>query len=101
LINIRALVFILILKELEDESHDLFEHLFLFLRLDQLAQKMVVDSPLLLVLGAQIFKLLLKLGKSVHHDFQIHGQLRCLIAHVLHSILGGYRDARALGVVAL
>jgi len=49
------LFLILILEKLEDQSHNLFKHLLLLLALDQLAQQVVIDCSLFLMLTAQIF----------------------------------------------
>ena len=46
------LLLALVLKELQDECHNLLKHLLLLLRFHQLAQEVVVNGPLFLVLRA-------------------------------------------------
>jgi hypothetical protein len=49
---IYVLLLTFVLEELQDESHNLLEHLLLLLGFHQLTEEMVVDCPLLLMFRA-------------------------------------------------
>lgn len=77
-----------VLKELEDEGHDFLKHLFFLFGLNQLVQKVLVDSPLFLLLFVKLGKFVLQPCESAKHLRQSLTKLACVFFHLLHLASG-------------
>ena len=75
-------------EKLQSERHHLFEHLLLLFRLNELAQEVLVDLPLSLLLLVHVFQFVFKLRKPVVDVLQGLSELNGLLVHHFDLISG-------------
>lgn len=68
-------------EKLQGKSHDLFKHLLLLFRLNELTQEVLVDLPLSLLLLVHVFQFVFELGKPVVDMLQGLPELNSLFIH--------------------